>query len=274
MAFIEMNLMSESLMRTVQVNAILPIDKLQMPDQKDNANIKKKNFKTLYLLHGIFGSQVDWINGTKLQRWAEEKNIAVIMPAGENRFYLDYPAMHEYYGKFIGEELVQLTRDMFPLSREKKDTFIGGLSMGGYGAVRNGLKYYENFGGIAGLSVGDLLTDPTVGIELFGIEFLEAAFGNFDEARSSDKSLSYLIEQNTKDKKTDQRIYIGCGKDDGLLKVNRDLKDLFIENGYDVTYSETEGAHEWDFWNDQIKKVIDWIEPYTIEQGINSGNIK
>ena len=116
--------MSESLYRTVNVNVILPADKIVMPDQQDRKIERVKEFKTLYLLHGIFGSQVDWINGTNLQRWAEEKNLAVVMPAGENRFYVDHPVTHDYYGRFIGEELVNVSRAMFPLSTKKEDTFI------------------------------------------------------------------------------------------------------------------------------------------------------
>ena len=56
------------------------------------------------------------------------------MPSGENKFYVDNEKSHEYYSKFIGEELVDVTRRLFPLSKQKQDTFIAGLSMGGYGA--------------------------------------------------------------------------------------------------------------------------------------------
>ena len=79
MAYIQVNLISKSLMRSVNVNVILPTDKIPVP----GAPVREdKPYKTLYLLHGIFGSQVDWINGTKLQRWAEENDLAVVMPAG------------------------------------------------------------------------------------------------------------------------------------------------------------------------------------------------
>lgn len=74
------------------------------------------------------------------------------MPSGENRFYLDDEKSGELYGEFIGKELVEFTRKLFPLSDKREDTFIAGLSMGGYGAIRNGLKYAENFGCVIGLS--------------------------------------------------------------------------------------------------------------------------
>ena len=113
MAFLQISLMSEALLRTVNVNAIIPVDKVQLPDQAAPPTIQRGNFKTLYLLHGIFGSQVDWINGTMLQRWAEEKNIAVIMPAGENRFYVDQPQTHDFYCFFFSGELLAITRAVF-----------------------------------------------------------------------------------------------------------------------------------------------------------------
>ena len=64
---------------------------------------------------------------------------------------------NENYSEFIGKELVKITRRMFPLSYKKEDTCIAGLSMGGYGAIRNGLKYHDTFGYIAGLSSAMIL---------------------------------------------------------------------------------------------------------------------
>lgn len=83
MALIQVNFMSQCLMRTVTINAVIPFDKIYMPGEAPG---EKKPFQTLYLLHGIFGSYTDWISGTCIQRWAEEKNLAVIMPSGENHF--------------------------------------------------------------------------------------------------------------------------------------------------------------------------------------------
>lgn len=128
MAFIEMNFMSEALMRTVTVNVILPADKLMPPGVP---KLELRPFKTLYLLNGVMGNHTDWMNATNIQAMAEEKNLAVVMPGGENMFYLDHEDIHALYGEFVGKELVEFTRKIFPLSDKKEDTFIGGLSMGG-----------------------------------------------------------------------------------------------------------------------------------------------
>ena len=78
MAFIQVSFMSKTLMRTVPLQVILPVDKFTFgqPEREE------KPFKTLYLLHGIFGNETDWVHGTRIQRWAEEKKLAVVMPAG------------------------------------------------------------------------------------------------------------------------------------------------------------------------------------------------
>ena len=99
MAFIQMSILSKSLMRTVPVNVILPADKMVFPGMPEPP---EKPFKTLYLLHGVFGSYIDWVNGTRIQRYAEEHDLAVVMPSGDNAFYVDQPGANNYYGEFVG----------------------------------------------------------------------------------------------------------------------------------------------------------------------------
>ena len=106
MAFIHMNLISTALMRTVPVNVIIPADKPDFPGIPKREN---KPYKTLYLLHGVLGSYVDWVNGTRIQRFAEMNDLVVVMPSGENSFYVDMPNGSDNYGDFIGRELVELT---------------------------------------------------------------------------------------------------------------------------------------------------------------------
>lgn len=273
MAFIQMNVMSESLLRTVNVNVILPADKIQMPDKDTSPVMPQGNFKTLYLLHGIFGSQVDWINGTCLQRWAEERNLAVVMPAGDNHFYIDHPITHENYGQFVGKELVELTRRIFPLSRKKEDTFIGGLSMGGYGALRNGLKYHDTFGHIAALSAAALVDYPDNAVPFLSEAMLTHIFGDMEQARHSDNSLCHLMQENCRLGCNHQKIYLACGQSDPLRTHTNQLLHDLTANGYEVTAEYGEGAHEWDFWNRYIQRVINWLPLDDIDQGITSGNV-
>jgi len=275
MAFIQMNLLSKSLMRTVPVNVILPADKMVFPGMPER---EEKPYKTLYLLHGIFGNYTDWVCGSRIQRYAEEHDLVVVMPSGDNAFYVDQPAANNFYGRFIGEELVTLTRKMFPLSRKREDTFIGGLSMGGYGALRNGLKYSDTFGCIAVLSGALHLEEMASRTNDDGIFmetrcYAQACFGDLSRLLDSDMAPKWLVKQLKQAGKALPKIYMACGAEDSLLEVNKDMAAFLEEQGADVTFEIGPGAHEWDFWDAYIKRAIDWLPAERGGLGVNSGNI-
>ncbi len=252
MALIQVNYMSRSLFRIVPVYVILPVDRF---DSDANEYIVKDDsrFKTLYLMHGLLGNYTDWVSQTRIQKWAEEKNLAVVMPSGDNSFYFKSRTPWNDYETFIGEELVTITRKMFPLSDKREDTFIAGLSMGGYGALRNGMVFSETFGYVAGLSAA---------IHIFEDTSEEANIGLFDnlmEASQTNLNPWVAVREMLEEKRRIPRFYMSCGTKDDLLKVNMDLRDFLRDNGIDVTWDEEDFGHEWDFWDSQIKKVLDWL---------------
>lgn len=275
MAHIKCNFFSKSLLRTVDIDVIIPTDKFVF----GNPNFKpSKEFKTLYLLHGIFGSCDDWINGTRIERWANDKDLVVVMPSGENRFYVDEPKSGNNFGKFIGEELVEFTRNTFPLSHKKEDTFIGGLSMGGYGAIRNGLKYHDTFGYIIGLSSGFILDNVYKSkyddINPIGNRYYyESIFGDIDKIKGSDKDYYALVD--SLDKKDFPHMYLACGLQDSMLLEENNKFAKYLKNkGIDFIYETGPGAHEWDFWDTYIKKALEWLPLNNDNQGVSSGNVK
>lgn len=276
MAMVTVDFMSASLMRNVTVKAIIPFDKLEFPGAPVR---EKKPFKTMILLHGIFGNHNDWICNTRIRLWAEEKNLAVIMPSGENHFYVDCKANGERFGQFIGKELPSKMRELFHLSDKREDTFIAGLSMGGYGAIINGLKYHDTFGYIAGLSSGLILDNITntsgesFTSMIFGDSYVETVFGKREEILGSEKDYKALILKLKEKNATIPKIYLSCGLEDGLLGANRDYANFLKDNGVDYTYEEGPGNHDWVFWDTYIKKVIDWLPLEDSQQGIHSGNI-
>ena len=269
MALIQVNYVSSVLQRCVPLQVILPVDKLT---PEGTLPVEKK-FKTLYLLHGYFGNCTDWLSGTRIQRWAEERDLAVVMPSGDNAFYVDRPDTYNCYGQFIGEELVEVTRRMFPLSRKREDTFIGGLSMGGFGAMRNGLKYHDTFGAIISFSgVLQIFEALEANSNPIGLPFLEGIFGDLQKAAKSDNNPSILAKALA-GKKNLPKVYISCGTEDSLLPHSRGFRDLLEKSGFQVTYEESPGDHNWDFWDTYIKKVLDWLPLDDLSQGINSGNV-
>lgn len=273
MAQVQIDFFSNALRRTVNIKMIIPTDKHVHPGSPVP---EKKDFKTLYLLHGIFGNDTDWISGTRVQMWAEDHNLAVVMPSGENKFYVDNPVSGDLFGTFLGEELVRFTRDTFPLSQKREDTFIGGLSMGGYGAFINGLKYHDTFGRICAFSSALILEKYSNGNNksnnlIDRKSFYESSFGPFEGVPGSDKDYYYLAEEMA-DKENRPLIYMACGTEDPLTADNRKFRDFLREKGYDLTYEEWKGHHDWIFWDQCIDRVMGWLPVDPSIRGIGSGN--
>lgn len=260
MATIKVDTFSNSLNKNVQFNVILPIEE----QWKNQCQFQK--FKTLYLLHGYHGNQEDWISRSAIALYAAEKGLAVVMPAGDNRYYVDNEKTGEYYGQFIGEELVQLTRALFPLSHKREDTFIAGLSMGGYGAMRNGLKYHHTFSAIGAFSsafiVDDLAAstpneqDPALSRERV---VYESTFGDLSQLKGSDMDYKALVLKLKEEGERIPKLWITCGTEDFLLNQNRDFYEFLKQNHISATYTEEKGAHTWPYWDRAVKQFLNWI---------------
>jgi S-formylglutathione hydrolase FrmB len=244
----------KSLQRRTSISVILPADNIHF--LQDTEEIVPKPYRTLYLLHGLYGSDDIFLANTSIQKFAEDNGIAIVIPCGENSFYVDNPKAHAYYGEYVGQELLDITRNIFPLSHRREDTFIAGFSMGGYGAVRNGLKYHENFSKIGMISAA-LITDDIVnytedGNVLRSRDFYESIFGDLDELKGSDMDPKALIERcpNVPD------IYMACGEDDFLFEKNIDFHEFLKDMDIDADFVKASGEHTWEFSEKYIKEFI------------------
>lgn len=265
MALIQVDFISRCLHRKVTFRAIVPTDRTSALGYVEAS----KPFQTLYLLHGLWGNYQNWVAETAIVRWAEDRNLAVIMPSGENSFYIDNEARCELYGEFIGREIVEQTRALFPLSHKREDTFIAGLSMGGYGAVRNGLKYHETFSHIAALSSAFILryaqTPEKMPLAVSGQDifpnrsYAESVFGDLSKVMGSDMDYEALVKKLKAERADIPKIYLACGTEDYLIEENRAYRDFLHNEDVDFVYTESPGIHDWNFWNEYIEKVLDWL---------------
>ncbi len=272
MALIQVNYLSRSLYRTVPVNVILPADKINyMTGEYLESNDRR--FKTLYLLHGLLGNYTDWVSGTRIQRWAEERDLAVIMPSGDNSFYFNGRMPMDDYETFIGKELPDVMRRMFPLSDKREDTFIAGLSMGGYGAFRNGIVFSDIFGCVAEYSGALHLFEKKESDK--GVrEFDTQLFEDIDAASLTDLNPKVAIDKMLEEGRPVPKIYMSCGTGDPLYQANVDIRDYIRGKGIDVTWDEEDRGHDWDFWDSQILKTLEWLPLGDAGAGLGSGNVK
>ena len=245
------------------LTAVIPADKM---DGNKLAKKRRGPYRTVYLLHGLFGRDYDWIDKTHVVETAEARDIALIMPSGEDGLYLNKPEINEWHGKFISEELVDFTRRLFPLSTKREDTALAGISIGAYTALINGLLRPDRFGDIiilSGAFMRDRVLDAVESRSPRKRKYYERFFGDIDTVIGSDKDYVALIDKFKQDPELPKpRFYSACGLHDNLCENNRDLVRLLRNADFDVTYWEPDiGAHEWPFWNAWIDCALDWYAP-------------
>ncbi len=241
----EVNFFSHALELSTQMTVILPEKACPRADGK---------WPTLYLLHGLSDDHSIWMRHTSIERYVRNLNLCVVMPQVHRSFYTDMKHGGTFW-TFVSEELPALCERMFPLSPLREDRFVAGLSMGGYGAFKLGLRCPERFAGAASLSgavdiVG--LYNPE------GMEdktFWSDIFGTIDDLRGSDDDLAAVAQRLIQSGEQLPRFYMACGTEDFLYQNNVSFRDRFGK-GLDLTYEEGPGAHEWAFWDQYIQRAL------------------
>ncbi len=260
MATFQIEMFSTTLKRLVPLTVILPVEK---PDIPGIPKQEEKPFKTVYLLHGYSGSNNDWLYGSRIATLAMMHNVAVVMPSGGNSFYLDDEIRSEYMEKYITEELVAFTRKVFPLSAKKEDTTIGGLSMGGYGALHSALKRPDVFGWVYALSSA-FITDQVAQMKegdpnpIAPFSYYVHWFGQPAKVLGSDKDPKALAKLLKDSGSELPKIFMACGTEDFLLEPNRSMDQYFTQIGVAHEYRESKGVHNWAFWDEYIEKAMEW----------------
>ncbi|MBR1855303.1 MAG: prolyl oligopeptidase family serine peptidase [Lachnospiraceae bacterium] len=259
MAYLTFEYKSVALMRGVTIRAYLPDTAV--------AGIDTKPLKALYFLPGFSADSTEIATFLRLRRQVELKNIAVFIVDGNNQFYIDHPERYQNYSTFVGKEVVEVTRRMFPLSDKREDTYIGGISMGGYGALYNGLRFKNTFSKIIALSPAvdicrAMEEHPDAG---FLPQQLENLFGTREVYEQSEWSLNtYYSRENTENA---PQIFLCCGEQDRLVHPQgREFAEAIRTRGYSCEFLGGKGDHDTDYW----ERVLD--PAFSFLAGIPAGS--
>ena len=217
--------------------------------------------KTLYLLHGMSDDEGTWMRRTSIERYAEEKGLAVVMPDGGLGWYTDMYRGLAWF-KFISGELPALCRRFFPiLSDKREDTYIGGNSMGGYGALKCALRAPQTFSRVISLSGALDAADTAINNTVPATRrYWEDVFGPAEDVSGSENDLFAAATALT-DPALRPQIYMWCGTEDFLYGQNTRMRDHLRALGYDLTYEESPGDHQWRHWDKKIADALDWLLP-------------
>jgi S-formylglutathione hydrolase FrmB len=216
----------------------------------------------LYLLHGLSDDDTIWLRRTSIARYVSAMGLAVIMPQVHRSFYTD-EARGLRYWTFLTEELAELIGRFFRVSGRREDTFVAGLSMGGYGAFKWALRHPSQFAAAASLSGAlDITREQDPGRWPEDPAFADRVFGNRSPAgRASDNDLLSLLSHNDLSAATCPRLYQCCGTEDELFEDNARFRDACLARGLPLTVDFGPGEHEWGYWDAKIQDVLAWLAP-------------
>ena len=256
MAVFHIRYFSNCLHRMTSFEMLIPNDYRQ-----DSGREKPKEpMRTLFLLHGYTGMSENWVPADLPEKY----NFAIVMPTAENSFYLNGAATGSAYQSMVGEELTDYVRRTFGLANGPEDTFIAGLSMGGFGALHTALAYPDRFGKAACLSSA-LIVHGIAGMKpgedngVANYEYYRACFGDLDRVEESDANPETLVKKLKAAGKKIPDLYLCCGTEDFLIEPNRAMHKFLESEKVPHEYHEGPGVHDMVSWSHWIVKAVEWM---------------
>lgn len=254
MALIRCEFFSEALELSTTMTVILPQATATQIGMR--GAVRAGAHPTLYLLHGLSDDDTIWTRRTSIERYVAPLGLAVVMPQVHRSFYTDMACGNRYW-TFLSEELPTLARSFFPLSTAREDTFVAGLSMGGYGAFKWALRHPHRFAAAASLS-GAVDVARLHRARGSASDVLHQAFGAGPVAGTDDDLLAVLDRAGESVAEL-PRLYLCCGEQDELYRDNITFRDVCRRVGAPLTWDFGPGEHDWAYWDRTIQDVLAWL---------------
>ena len=263
MALLTCRFYSSTLQRNTEIFAVLPTP--EGKEQITDRNVLDEyqyaaGLPVVYLLHGAYGDAGSWIRNSSVERYAQARRCCAVTASCGNNFYQD---MHlgDRYETFFTRELPGLVRSLFPASPDREKTFIAGFSMGGYGAWYLALRHPELYAKAASLSGALDIAETyrrTKSGDIDGPFPWERIFPDPEHLEGSGYDLLSLCG-NCREAGSAPALYQACGTEDFLYSMNLAVRDRLAAMKADLTFRESPGGHDWDYWDREIRSVLDWM---------------
>jgi len=215
--------------------------------------------KIIYLLHGIANDSGTWTRFSRIESYAEARGYTVIMPEAQRSFYIDMKNGAPYF-TYVTDELPRICEYIFSIKHTHDKTFIGGFSMGGYGALLCALTKPDFYGGVCSFSGSVDMGRRLRPENTYWTKETNAIYGEGERQPDDNDIAALFVRLNALPAEKRPRIYMTCGKQDDMIKENRVLQDKLKSLSVDVTYEEWDGAHNFDFWDESVKKALEFFD--------------
>jgi S-formylglutathione hydrolase FrmB len=252
MALLRCDFFSETLGLSTSMTVILPQETRRQIGMTGSTSDLPP---VLYLLHGLSDDDTIWTRRTSIERYVARLGLAVVMPQVHHSFYAN-EAQGLPFWSFLTEELPTLVHRFFRVSEERADTFVAGLSMGGYGAMKWALREPWRFAAAASLSGALGLRHPSPLHDPDFARLMQRVFGDGPTEGTDDDVLHLLRSSAGADLPA---LYVGCGTEDFLHPANQWFIDEAQAAGVPLTVRLGPGDHDWAYWDAQIQDVLAWL---------------
>jgi S-formylglutathione hydrolase FrmB len=231
-----------------------------LPPGYDAAASRNVRYPVLYLLHGLGGNPRHWL-GFDLTKLAATRSMIFVAPVGRDGFYTDSVSKpNDKFESYIMRELIPDVDRRFRTRATREGRAIAGLSMGGYGALKFGVKHAEQFS-FAGSMSGALASASYRRPEDLGQSFralLTSIFGGADSQVKIENDLFRLVRETSVERRAALPfLYLDCGTEDFLFESNRLFATLLTEQKIPHEYRQLPGAHTPRYWTQQLPEVIE-----------------
>jgi Predicted esterase len=230
-----------------------------MPAGYAEAANAAKRYPVIYLLHGLTGHFNNWTDRTKITEYIDKMNVIIVTPEGEDGWYTDGATnANDKYESYIVKELIPEIDKKFRTISDRKNRAIAGLSMGGYGSLKFGMKYPDMFL-LSGSFSGALgaASFPSNGPNQGLMKSLNIIYGPMDSETRKANDIFKMVREITPDKtKALPFLYIDCGTEDFLFQNNRDFIDLLVEKKVPHEFRQLPGGHTWPYWDKQVQEFL------------------
>jgi putative tributyrin esterase len=241
------------------VGAPLPYNVI-LPTDYDTSTTTR--YPVLYLLHGLSGHYSDWASRSNVADYAGKYRMIVVMPEGNDGWYTDsVTAPNDKYESYILKELIPDVQLRFRTIEARYGRAIAGLSMGGYGAIKFGLKSPQTFAFAASMSGAFAITRvPEKDLGQLGPVLLKL-FGPFGSDTRKANDVFDIVENLPATRIASlPYFYFDCGTEDPLPTVftsNRDLAKLMVDKKIPHEFRQLPGDHSWAYWDQQIAHILE-----------------
>jgi putative tributyrin esterase len=260
-----------------------------------------RRYPVAYYLHGLSGAEADWVAKGNIDGVADSlfktglPEMIIVMPDGDDGWYTTwvrqvsfrtcadtlrgeapdrYCVEHQRYDDYIARDVVHFVDMRYRTLADRQHRGIGGLSMGGYGAVTLALHFPDVFAAAASHSgvLSPMYTGPHPFVDppkygptpedirpTTGFYSRYSSFWGPDIARWREADPAHMAELLRQRNGPMPALFIDCGVDDGFVDQNRALHSELTRLGVAHTYAEWPGAHTWRYWSTHVRESLAWM---------------